>query len=236
MSHKTWISWSSGKDSAFALNELRKQGQYEITGLLTTVNETFERVAMHSVRETLLIRQAEELGLPLHRIKIPHPCSNEIYEKQMHKAILEAKKQGVTHMMFGDLFLEDIRQYRERMLEPNGITPIFPIWQRPTNVLAQEMIASGFKAVVTCIDPKQLPASFAGRRFDQTFLNDLPKEVDPCGERGEFHTFVYAGPVFQNPINIKVGEIIEREGFIFTDINSVEDEKSNKMGHRNDIS
>jgi diphthamide synthase (EF-2-diphthine--ammonia ligase) len=132
--------------------------------------------------------------------------------------------------------MEDIRQYRERMLEPNGITPIFPIWQRPTNVLAQEMIASGFKAVVTCIDPKQLPASFAGRRFDQTFLNDLPKEVDPCGERGEFHTFVYAGPVFQNPINIKVGEIIEREGFIFTDINSVEDEKSNKMGHRNDIS
>ncbi len=218
MLHKTWVSWSSGKDSAFALHQLRKQKEFEVTGLLTTINDTFQRVAMHSVREALLMRQAKELSLPLHRVKIPYPCSNEIYEKQMLGAIEEARRQGVSHMMFGDLFLEDIRTYREKRLEYTGITPVFPIWKRPTDILAREMIASGVKAIITCVDPKQLPASFAGRQFDERFLTDLPKGVDPCGERGEFHTFVYDGPMFQNSINVRAGEIIERDGFVFADV------------------
>jgi len=218
LTNKVWVSWSSGKDSAFALNELMKLGKFEVTKLVTTINETFERVAMHSVRETLLIRQAEELKLPLHRIKLPHPCSNEIYESCMGEALNEAKRNDVSYMMFGDLFLEDIRQYRIKMLEGAGITPLFPIWKRPTAILAQEMIASGFKAVITCVDPKKLSPSFAGRKFDESFLKDLPKGIDPCGENGEFHTFVYDAPIFEKPINVEVGEIVEREGFIFADV------------------
>jgi len=213
-----WISWSSGKDSAFALYELLRASEYNITGLLTTVNETFGRVAMHSTREELLIKQSEALSIPLVKIKIPYPCSNEIYEKQMRDAITKAQNQGVTHTMFGDLFLEDIRKYREDMLYSTGITPVFPLWQRPTKELALEMIEAGFKAIVVCVDPKQLSPSFAGREFNQEFLCDLPASVDPCGENGEFHIFVYDGPLFKKPIDIKVGEVVQRDGFVFADV------------------
>ena len=213
-----WISWSSGKDSAFALYELLRQSEFEVTGLMTTINEAFGRVAMHSTREELLVKQAEEIARPLVRIKIPYPCANEIYEKQVNESIDEAKRKGVTHMMFGDLFLDDIRKYREEMLRPTGITPVFPLWQRQTKRLAVEMIESGFKAIVTCVDPRQLSPSFAGREFDESFLRNLPLGVDPCGERGEFHTFVYDGPIFRNPIKIKVGEIVARDGFVFADV------------------
>lgn len=213
-----WISWSSGKDSAFALYELLQQNNYQVAGLLTTVNETFGRVAMHSTREALLVRQAEELAIPLIKINIPYPCSNVLYEQQMGHAIAQANAQGVTHIMFGDLFLEDIRQYREDMLRPTGIIPVFPLWQRSTKALALEMIDLGFKAIITSVDPKQLSPSFAGRLFDKRFLDDLPASVDPCGERGEFHTFVYDAPLFRNPIDVTVGDIVERDGFVFADV------------------
>jgi len=215
---RAWMSWSSGKDSAFALHEVRQQAAVEIIGLLTTVTETFERVAMHAVLETLVERQAEELGLPLYRVKIPSPCPNQIYESRITEAIEQAKREQVTHMVFGDLFLEDIRRYRETMLAPTGVRPLFPLWQRPTRALAQAMLASGLKAVITCVDPRQLSPAFAGRRFDESFLSDLPESVDPCGERGEFHTFVYDGPMFRHPVPIDVGDIVERDGFVFADV------------------
>lgn len=213
-----WVSWSSGKDSAFALYELLRENKYNVTGLLTTVNETFGRVAMHSTREELLIEQAKELSIPLIQIKIPCVCSNEIYEQQMRLAITDAQNQGVTHMMFGDLFLEDIRKYRKNMLCLTGITPVFPLWQRPTKQLALEMIESGFKAIIVCVDPKQLSPSFAGREFNKDFLRDLPMGVDPCGENGEFHTFVYDGPIFKKFMDVVVGEVVERDGFMFADV------------------
>ena len=215
---KAWMSWSSGKDSAFALHEVKKQGQLEVTALLTTVTETFGRVAMHAVREQLLIQQADELGLPLVRVSIPSPCPNEIYQDRMREAIERARREHVTHMVFGDLFLEDVRRYRETMLAGSGITPIFPLWHRPTDGLARTMVASGLKAVITCVDPRQLSPSFAGTQYDQELLNRLPDHVDPCGERGEFHTCVYDGPMFRGAIPIKTGEIVERDGFIFADV------------------
>lgn len=213
-----WMSWSSGKDSAFALYELRKDPRVNVVALLTTINETHERVAMHAVRDKLLGRQAEEMGLKLHRIKIPAGCTNEIYEARMKEAIAIAAHEGVTHMAFGDLFLEDIKNYRETMLKPTGMAAIFPLWKRPTAKLAREMIAIGQKAIITCVDPKKLPASFAGREFDESFLNDLPATVDPCGENGEFHSFVYDSPLFKKPIPVQVGEVVERDGFIFADV------------------
>lgn len=213
-----WVSWSSGKDSAFALYELLRANEYNIIGLLTTVNETFSRVAMHSTREELLIRQSEALSIPLVKIKIPYPCSNEMYENKMKAAIADAQNQGVTHMMFGDLFLEDIRKYREDMLQLTGITPVFPLWQRPTKQLALDMIDAGFKAIIVCVDPKQLSPSFAGREFNKEFLRDLPASVDPCGENGEFHTFVYDAPLFKKPIDVAVGEVVQRDGFVFADV------------------
>ena len=215
---KTLISWSSGKDSAWTLHVLRQQGRYEIVGLVTTVNEAFDRVAMHAVPTPLLERQAAAAGAPLWKVPIPHPCSNTDYEAAMRALIERARGAGVTEMAFGDLFLEDIRAYRERQLAGTGVAPVFPLWQRPTAALASEMIDAGLAAVLTCVDPRALPASFAGRVYGRDLLASLPAGVDPCGERGEFHTFAYAGPMFSAPIPVAVGEIVERDGFVFADI------------------
>lgn len=217
----TWMSWSTGKDSAFALYQLTTRTDIQVTGLLTTVTEDYNRVSMHAVREELLELQAESLGLPLYKVKIPSKCTNEIYESRMREAINEAIKCGVSHMAFGDLFLEDIRKYREDKLKGTGIEPLFPLWNYPTKILANEMMKSGLKAVITCIDPKVLPESFAGREYDENLLADLPAHVDPLGENGEFHTFAYDGPMFRKPIRIQVGERILRDGFIFTDVYSI---------------
>ncbi|NKE71911.1 adenine nucleotide alpha hydrolase [Candidatus Manganitrophus noduliformans] len=218
MKKKTWLSWSSGKDSAWSLYRLRQEPDIEVTGLVTTVNERHQRVAMHAVRLSLLQAQAEAAGVPLHVVPIPSPCSNEAYEAAMRRLIEEAKQEGVTQMAFGDLFLEDIRAYREQQLSGTGITPLFPLWQIPTDRLAQEMIAGGLSAVITCIDPRHLAPTFAGRTFNASFLDDLPKEVDPCGERGEFHSFAVAGPMFRHPISVTVGEVVTRDGFVFADL------------------
>ncbi len=215
---KLWLSWSSGKDSAWALHALRRQGDYEVAGLLTTINETASRVAMHAVRETLLEHQAEAAGLPLIKVPIPHPCPNEAYEEAMHRAMDHAKRDGVTAMAFGDLFLEDVRQYRIDKLAPTGIDPVFPIWGLETAALAQEMLASGLRAHVTCVDPNQLDRAFAGRTFDADFIADLPDGADPCGENGEFHSFAYQGPMFDTPVAVTPGEVVERDGFVFADL------------------
>jgi uncharacterized protein (TIGR00290 family) len=216
--HKTLLSWSSGKDSAWSLHVLRNSREVEVVGLLTTVNELYVRVAMHAVRLELLEAQAEAAGLPLWKIPIPSPCTNGEYEAAMLAAIERAKSEGIDTFAFGDLFLEDIRRYREERLKETGVAPIFPIWARPTKELAEEMIAASLRARVTCVDPKQLPASFAGREFDGEFFADLPSTVDPCGERGEFHTFAYDGPMFRHPVPVRSGEIVERDGFVFADL------------------
>lgn len=213
----TWLSWSSGKDSAWSLETLRRDGT-SVTALFTTVNAAFDRVAMHAVRRTLLESQARAAGLPLHVIEIPYPCSNADYERIMGAFVERAKAAGVTSMAFGDLFLADIRSYRETQLAGTGITPIFPLWQRNTRELAREMIAAGLAAHVTCVDPSKLDRSFAGRIFDVAFLADLSPGIDPCGENGEFHTFVSAGPMFGEPLVVRVGEIAERDGFVFADL------------------
>jgi uncharacterized protein (TIGR00290 family) len=215
---KAWLAWSSGKDSAWALHEVRKSGDYEILGALTTVTETFGRVAMHAVREEILQRQCEAMGLKQKIVPIPFPCPNEIYEARMDAALKEAKAEGVTHMIFGDLFLEDIRRYREEKLAGSGVAPVFPLCGRPTGALAHEMITGGLKAQIVCIDPKVLPKTFVGRAFDISLLDDLPKGVDPCGERGEFHTCVTGGPMFSREIKVKSGEMVERDGFVFADL------------------
>jgi len=189
-----------------------------VVGLLTTVNEVHSRVAMHAVRVELLEVQAKAVGLPLWKVSIPSPCSNAEYEAAMLAAIERAKAEGVNTVAFGDLFLEDIRRYREERLRETGISPIFPIWAMPTKELAREMVDSGLRARVTCVDPKQLPGSFVGREFDAQFLADLPPNVDPCGERGEFHTFAYDGPMFRHPVPVRLGEIVERDGFVFADL------------------
>jgi uncharacterized protein (TIGR00290 family) len=215
---KALLSWSSGKDSAWSLHVLRGRGEVEVAGLLTTVNEAYARVAMHAVRTELLEAQAEATGLPLWQIPLPNPCSNERYEEAMRGAVERAKAEDIGAIAFGDLFLADIRAYREERLRGSGVRPLFPIWARPTDELAREMIAAGLRARVTCVDPKQLPASFAGREFDVAFLADLPPGADPCGERGEFHTFVYDGPMFAHPVPIRTGEVVERGGFVFADL------------------
>lgn len=212
------VSWSSGKDSAWALHMLRTHGELDVVGLFTTINERFERVAMHAVRVELLQAQAAALGLPLFPIRIPWPCSNAEYETVMSQFVAKAKNQGISVMAFGDLFLEDIRQYRVEKLARTGIEPSFPIWGMATDVLARRMIQAGLRARITCADPKQLDASFVGREFDQQLLADLPSTVDPCGERGEFHTFAYDGPMFQHPVAITTGEVVERDGFVFADL------------------
>ena len=218
MPPKAFVSWSSGKDSAFALCEARRLGLAEIVGVVTTVNERYDRVAMHGVRSELLDRQIAALNLPAIKVLIPSPCTNEIYEARMADACAAIKASGVHHIVFGDLFLEDIRAYRERTLAVIGMTPIFPLWGRDTRRLASEMIYSGLVAHVVCLDPNRTPTRFAGRRFDPALLKDMPEHVDPCGENGEFHTVVTEGPMFSAPIGVSIGQTIERDGFVFTDV------------------
>lgn len=215
---KTLLSWSSGKDSAWALHLMRRDSGIEVAGLFTTVNEEFGRVAMHGVRRSVLEAQAEAAGLPLHVIDLPWPCPNTEYEKRMGAFVESARADGVEAMAFGDLFLEDIRAYREARLEGTGLAPLFPLWRMPTGRLARDMIAAGLRARVTCVDPGKLDASFAGRAFDAEFLADLPEGVDPCGENGEFHTCVHAGPMFAAPLDIAGGAVLERDGFVFADV------------------
>jgi uncharacterized protein (TIGR00290 family) len=215
---KAWLAWSSGKDSAWALHTIRQAGEFDVVALLTTVNSTYQRVAMHAVRERLLEMQASAAGLPLVKVSIPSPCPNEIYEQEMGAAMARARAEGVWHVIFGDLFLDDIRAYREKHLAACGMTPVFPIWRRDTRRLAEEMLAGGLSAYLTCVDPRKLTASFAGRRFDADLLKDLPEDVDPCGENGEFHTFACAGPMFREKIPVTSGQIVERDGFVFADL------------------
>ena len=218
MRKKTLLSWSSGKDSAWALHVLRQQPELRIAGLVTTVNQLYQRIAIHAVRLELLERQAEAVGLPLQIINLPYPCSNTQYETAMEKFVAETREEGIECMAFGDLFLQDIREYREAKLAGTGITPLFPLWKMPTDLLAREMISSGLRAMISCVDPQQLPASFAGREFNEALLAALPGEVDSCGERGEFHTFAFDGPMFSKPVDIRIGEIVEREGFVYADL------------------
>jgi uncharacterized protein (TIGR00290 family) len=215
---KTLVSWSSGKDSAWMLHVLKQDPSIEIGGLLTTMNEQFDRVAMHAVRRRLLEAQADAAGVPLRTVQLPWPCTNEQYEDRMRVAVAQAVAEGFTHVAFGDLFLEDVRQYREQKLAGTGLTPIFPIWGIPTDELAGSMVESGLRSVLTCVNPKHLDRSFAGRQFNRSLLNDLPAGVDKCGERGEFHSFAWDGPMFNQPVSISVGEIVDRDGFVFADV------------------
>lgn len=215
------MSWSSGKDSTMALEVIRHDEDIEVTALLVTFNATADRVAMHAVRRGLVEAQADRLGLPLIGVEIPSPCSNETYEARMSEALRRALAEGVEHVVFGDLFLEDVRVYREDRLADSGISPLFPLWGRPTGVLAREIVGCGVRAVLTCVDPLQLPASFAGRPYDASLLAELPAAVDPCGEKGEFHTFVFDGPGYSSPIDVEIGEVLERDGFVFCDVRPV---------------
>ena len=212
------MSWSSGKDSALALHEARRGGVLDVVGLLTTLNADAGRVAMHGVRRTLLHAQSEMLGLPVHAVELPWPCPNEVYEQRMADALVRAREHGIEAMVFGDLYLEDIRAYREAALEGTGVTPHFPLWQRPTDDLARTIVDVGIKAVVTCVDVAQAPRELAGRWFDEQFLATLPPGVDPCGENGEFHTVVVDGVGFARRIDMEVGVTVERDGFVFADV------------------
>ena len=213
------LSWSSGKDSAWALQVLRAQPDVELAGLLTTFNQEADRVAMHAVRRELVAQQATAASLPLYPVELPWPCPNEEYENILTGALTELKDRlSITHVAFGDLYLEDVRAYREKQMDRLGLTPLFPIWGQPTNELAHQMVAAGVKAWLTCVDPKQLPREFAGRAYDDRLLGELPDGVDPCGENGEFHTFAWDGPMFASPVHVSVGERVERDGFVFTDL------------------
>lgn len=220
---KTMLSWSSGKDSAWTLHVLKQQPDIELVGLFSTVNAEYERVAMHAVRVELLKEQAAAVGLPVQLIPIPYPCTNADYEAIMTEFVDRAKAQGVDHFAFGDLFLEDVRAYREKQLAGTGMTPLFPLWGLPTDVLSRQMVDSGLRAQITCIDPRQLPERFAGQEFNADFLDRLPEGVDPCGERGEFHSFAFDGPMFHRPVRLRVGETVTRDGFVFTDLLSESD-------------
>ncbi len=211
------LSWSSGKDSAWALHLLRRDPAIELCGLVTTLNAEFDRVAMHGTRRAVLEAQARAAELPLWIVPLPWPCSNEIYEQRMADVCARAIAERIDAVAFGDLFLPDVRTYRENQFENTGLEPLFPLWQIPTEALAREMIAGGLRARLSCVDTKQLSAEFAGREFDSKLLNDLPPQADPCGERGEFHTCVYAGPMFKAPLAIETGEIVDRDGFVFAD-------------------
>ena len=212
------LSWSSGKDSAWALHLLRQMQDVEVAALLTTFNSSANRVAMHAVRRGLVEAQAERAGLPLWPVELPWPCSNAVYEELMSEVCQRAVAEEVDSMAFGDLFLQDIRDYREAQLRGTGLTPLFPVWQLPTGSLALEMIEAGVKAKVTCVDPRKMDRFFAGKEFDQQFLDSLPPSIDPCGENGEFHSFVYESPVFSCPIRVATGEVVERDGFVFADV------------------
>jgi uncharacterized protein (TIGR00290 family) len=211
------LSWSSGKDSAWALYLLRQQPGIELVGLLTTLNNEFQRVAMHGTRRSVLESQAEAARLPLWVAPLPWPCSNEVYEQRMAEVCDRARREEIDAIAFGDLFLPDIRAYREKQLKPTGLEPLFPLWEIPTAALARDMMAEGLRAKLVCVDTKQLPGSFAGREFDAALLEDLPPEADPCGERGEFHTCVYAGPMFNAPVQLEAREVVDRDGFVFAD-------------------
>jgi uncharacterized protein (TIGR00290 family) len=211
------MSWSSGKDSAWALHLLRLEPEIEIVGLVTTLNTEFQRVAMHGTRRSVLEAQAAAAGLPLWIVPLPWPCSNEIYEQRMAEVCRRAIQEGVDAVAFGDLFLAEVRAYREKQLKPTGLEPLFPLWEIPTAQLARDMIAGGLRARLACIDSKQLPDKFAGREFDAALLDELPPETDPCGERGEFHTCVYDGPMFGTPLQLETGEVVNRDGFVFAD-------------------
>jgi uncharacterized protein (TIGR00290 family) len=212
------MSWSSGKDSALALHWARTVLGLDVTHLLVSLNGDADRVSMHAVRGELLELQAERLGLPVHRVALPAPCPNEVYEAAMADAVATARTAGAERMVFGDLFLDDVRRYREQHLAGSGLEPVFPLWGEATDRLAREMLDLGVRAVLTCVDPAVLPASFVGRSFDADLLADLPSHVDPCGERGEFHTFVWDGPGFSSPIPIQLGDVVERDGFVFCDV------------------
>ena len=212
------LSWSSGKDSAWSLHVLRQRGQYDVVGLLTTFNEVADRVAMHAVRRELVERQAAAAGLPLWALALPWPCSNEQYELLMAEACAKAVAEGIEGVAFGDLFLEDVRAYREKQLKGTGLAPVFPVWGLPTRTLAEEMIAGGTRAKLTCVDTGKLDRSFVGREFDGELLSALPEDVDPCGERGEFHSFVYAGPMLEGVVPVSVGETVVRDQFVFADL------------------
>lgn len=214
---KILLSWSSGKDSAWALHVLRQQGA-SVAGLLTSVNETAGRVSMHGVREEIVRAQAEAAGVPLFTIPLPWPCTNEVYESRLREAVCRAVAEGFTHVAFGDLFLEDVRRYREERLAGTGLTPLFPLWERPTDVLAREMIRGGVRARIATLDPRVMPREFIGAEFDESLLARLPETVDPCAERGEFHTCLTAGPMLARPIDIIAGEVVERGGFVYGDL------------------
>ena len=214
---KILLSWSSGKDSAWALHLLNRQHPTAVAALLTTVNEAVDRVAMHAVRREVLEAQAAAAGLPLIVVPIPHPCSNEEYEARMGTAVASAMKSGFTHVAFGDLFLEDVRRYREERLAGSGLQPLFPVWGMPTHELAAQMIDAGLRARLACVDTRVLDASFIGREFDRALLADLPQGIDPCGEKGEFHSCVYAGPMFRAPLRLEPGEIVSRQPFVWRD-------------------
>ena len=218
MTARVLLAWSSGKDSAWALHVLRRDRRVEVVGLLTTVNTTHGRVAMHGTRAALVEAQARAAGLPLHVVPLPWPCPNGTYERAMGEALAAARARGVTHVAFGDLFLEDVRAYRVRQLAPTGIEPLFPLWGQDTARLARDMVASGLEAVLTCVDPRRVSAALAGRRYDAALLEALPAEADPCGENGEFHTCVLAGPMLRGRVAARPGPVVERDGFVFADL------------------
>jgi uncharacterized protein (TIGR00290 family) len=212
------LSWSSGKDSAWSLHVLRQRGEHEVVGLLTTFNEEADRVAMHAVRRELVERQAAAAGLPLWAVALPWPCSNEQYELLLARACAKAVAEGIEGVAFGDLFLEDVRAYREKQMKDSGLRPVFPVWGLPTRALAEEMITGGTRAKLTCVDTGKLDRSFVGHEFDGELLSALPENVDPCGERGEFHSFVYAGPMLEGVVEVAVGETVVRDQFVFADL------------------
>jgi len=215
---RTWVSWSTGKDSAWTVQQLLNDSSTDLCGLLCTINSAFNRVAMHAVRVELVRLQAAALGLELKLVDLPWPCSNEDYERAMSVVMADLERDGVERLAFGDLFLEDVRDYRISQLEGVGIEPVFPLWGQPTRELAEDMISNGLRAVITCVDPKQMSTEFAGCQFDRKLLSQLPDSVDPCGENGEFHTFVYAGPMFSRAIDIELGDQVTRDGFCFADV------------------
>lgn len=218
MKKRVLLAWSGGKDSAWTLQVLRREPDVEIAGLFTTIDSETDRVAVHAVRTSLLAAQADSAAVPLHKINIPHPCPNVIYEERLGGFIAQARRGGITHVAFGDLFLEDIRRYREKQFAASGVELLFPLWGLPTRALAEEMTASGLRAWITCVNSRRAPAEWAGRIFDSQFVSRIPGDVDPCGENGEFHTFVFDGPMLHAPVRARPGPVTESDGFVYADL------------------